>query len=64
MTKILTTVSVLVKWLKQTILVQESLGSIFLRALKLFSVYSMDVMINAPMTSLTLNRLQKTDGRT
>ena len=31
---------------------------------KLFSVYSMDVLINVPMTSLTLNRLQKSNGRT
>ena len=29
-----------------------------------FSLYSMDVMINEPMTRLTLNRLQKSDGLT
>ena len=29
-----------------------------------FFAYSMFVMINAPMTSLTLNRLEKSDGTT
>ena len=29
-----------------------------------FSIYSMDVMSNAPKTCMTLNRLQKSDGRT
>ena len=31
--------------------------------LKLFSVYSMDVMDNEPLTCLTLNRLEKSDGQ-
>ena len=30
----------------------------------IFFIYSMDVMINAPIACLTLNRLQKSDGRT
>ena len=38
-------------------------GFYFCKSLKLFSVYSMDVMIIAPMTVLTFNRLQKSDGK-
>ena len=33
-------------------------------SLQYFSMHSMDVMINSPMTCPTLNRLQKYDGQT
>ena len=42
----------------------ERSGFDTLESCLLFSVCSMDVMINAPMTCTTLNRLQKSDGQT
>ena len=50
-------VSALVDWLENPIPVREGPGSIPARVRqKLFSVYSMDIMINPPMPFLTLNR--------
>ena len=57
--KILFLASALVEWLKETTLVRESPGSIPVRVCKLFSLYSRDVMINASITCLTLQRLNK-----
>ena len=57
-------VKALVEWFKQTTLVREEPGSIPVRVKNLFLLYLMDVIINAPVTCLTLNSLQKSDGRT
>ena len=39
-------------------------GPVFDSRVSIFSIYSMDIMINAPMTYLTLNTLQMYDGHT
>ena len=54
-------VSAFVNWLKKMTLVREGPGSSPVRVN--FSKCLIDVMIIAPMTCLTLNRLQKSDGR-
>ena len=54
-------ISSMVEWLRQTARDREVLGSIPVSR-KLFSVCSMDAMINAPMTRLDLEETQKSDG--
>ena len=54
----------LVKWIKKTTLVERPGFESSESLQTFFSVYSMDAMVNAPMTCMTLNRLQKPDSRT
>ena len=56
-------VSALVEWLKQTIPVLWPRFDSRDNLINAFSIYLIDVMINAPMKCLNLNRLQKSDGQ-